>query len=110
MNKELEEVRAKVIKAVPEIGKHYCGSVYCGIKSRCFEESSRPITLADVLRAIGEDPFPTNHYDLRMVGTALSFHGEWKDSNFYNAHWNLALSLDDQEPEVIAFLHKILCV
>lgn len=105
MKTNLEEIRAAVVKACPEIGHHYCGSSYCGIDPKCLEEHSRPIRLADVLRALD-----INSTDRRW-GCAVS-------SNLFaitfagnTAIWNLALdNLDDQSEATIAFIHKILCV
>lgn len=165
---KLQEVRAKVIEAVPEIvelkpgcildlysgesfgwatvcleisfcrkHKKYredCGaeengcSVEQGVKATAHDDESywlhdkklseikshqiigRPITLADVLRAIGK-----RHswgVDLELdpsKGAGIAFDFE-KNENSYRTwmYWNLALPLDEQEPEVIAFLHKIL--
>lgn len=79
----LNEVRAKVIEAVP-------GAYDCGSPCRC--PGLGPVTLADVLRAIPlmpEASFNSTLIELLRV-------------------WNLALSLDEQEPGVIEFLHKIL--
>lgn len=86
MKKELEAVRAKVIEAVPEIRRRVFADT-------TIEKSvDREITLADVLRAIPlmpEASFNSTLIELLRV-------------------WNLALPLDEQEPEVIEFLAKIL--
>lgn len=119
---KLEEVRAKMIEVVPEIQYcHVCKEKY---QNGCFMDHAgqgviRPINLADVLRAIevriqkepdGMPMFPcmgTNgafykfQYNPVDGDPVLIRDGE-------NINWNLALPLDEQEPEVIEFLHKIL--
>lgn len=128
MTTPLEEVRAKVIEAVPEIVKFRFGCrveldgkkyTFCGIgrdSVRFFREEletgvdlvrsfeggtiiGRPITLADVLRAIGSG----SGYHLAIDGTFCTRHGSTE------VQWNLALPLEEQSEEVISFLHKILC-
>lgn len=99
----LEEIRVKVIEAVPEItieAPYIRGGIVF-----------REINLADVLCAMPNKPEEdfwcvTNHGVFLKIDceTGETFdHGE-------SVRWDLALSLDDQQPEVIAFLHKILCV
>lgn len=141
MTKELEEVRAAVIKAVPEIV-----SMVPGCKLRIFQREmvfvhlqtrdsgdhtlwytapngtlhsgsyttpeieeiaivGRPILLHDVLRAI-DDPSI-------LVGACDGFIYEATPDGarpLCSVPWNLPASLDEQNPEVIELLHKILCV
>lgn len=73
----------------------------------------RPITLADVLRAISEK----QKADASVPVWAIDPSGEFFDQStsdgspiYLGVVWNLTLPLDEQEPEVIEFLHKILCV
>ena len=94
----IEQVRAKVIEAVPEI------ETMSSLREIAHEKDlykQRPITLADVLRATQEAEgfnyitIDSNGYMRReSVGTA--------------SYWNLALPLDEQEPEVIEFIAKVL--
>lgn len=126
-DKRLTAIHSKVIEAIPDIvsdiptpflnkkGNYQYSyadkdglnqhSIEFGMKKSATDHayssgffSVRTITLADVLRAIGEADRELH----------VSQFGE-----FLNApdptYWNLALSLDNQEPEVIEFLHKILC-
>lgn len=101
MNKELEEIRAKVIEACG-IGKMVSAEEEIGL--------SYDITLANVLRAI--EAHQSLADDMYAVDTMGTFHKEDDNGDFQceNISWNLALSLDEQESEVIAFLHKILCI
>lgn len=95
MTTTLEAVRAKVIEALD------------GGTERYEDVVSRPITLADVLRAV-------QWYGkwIRMVdGINVNFiRMDVKGSGKPLVAWNLALNLDEQEPEVWAFLHKVLGV
>lgn len=98
MTTTLDKVRAKIIEAVPEIK----GCTWGGcMQLRCEDPKHyRDITLADVLRAIGRDrDYNTSAYYLYMKEEA------WKPV------WDLRTStLDEQEPEVIEFLGKVLGV
>lgn len=109
----LEAVRAKVIEAVPEIETGQTPeTVTMTLKPRADGRGrcrgtmlwGRPITLADVLRAIAKSREAIKHgiYAVHCDGTFLSRSGDT------GLQWNLALPLDGQEPEVIAFLAKIL--
>jgi len=143
----LQEVRAKVIEAVPEIvelkpgclfkfERNFQPVVLVAIKSwedgnndihwmaldpgsmirTDFNQSNkavsdliligRPITLADVLRAIGKErEFAVYESGALYHNPNASAHLVWGGVN-----WDFALPLDEQEPKVIEFLHKILCV
>ena len=85
----LERVRAAIISAVPEIVQ------YAPVAVRV----ERPITLADVLRAIRET----------KKAITVDAHGciRYRDTL---GSWNLALHLDDQSPEVHEFLANMLHV
>lgn len=103
MNKTLEAVRAKVIEAVPEIRateRKLLRKNEFGQKFYKDEVSLRPITLADVLRAIEENAGLgfENGVFVEYLGMQTK----------KRAYWNLALPLDEQEPEVIEFLANIL--
>lgn len=106
----LDAVRAKVIEAVPEIEQEH--TVYCdrdrsyGYALKHKECVSADITLADVLRAMGTTGAPLEFelYALIYLKIFLVPPGEY----YTVAKWNLALPLDEQGPEVIEFLHKIL--
>lgn len=84
---KLTEVRAAIVKAVPELSRPYGWHDASGD----YHETERPIRLADVLRAM-----QTQNY---MPKKAWIFKG-----------WNLAADfLDDQSHSTITFLHSILC-
>ncbi len=120
---KLQEVRAKVIEAVPEIdqtkrcsfcdgkGTYLSGHTcwYCAGTGKI--AVFRPITLADVLRAIGRfaSGGPIEYGVRAFDGQFMNMfdRGRWAMDGRQIA-WNLALPLDEQEPEVIEFLHKIL--
>lgn len=94
MNPHILAVKDAVIAKVPEIIK-IRGS-FKG--SENVEE--RPITLADVLRAIDES---------KETGIAIMQGGQiWVDGRYTMLKWNLALPLDDQSPETIDFLYTLL--
>jgi len=61
----------------------------------------RPVMLHDVLRAM-----EGYRNDVWLSGDGF-YVGQWTKPD---ARWNLALPLDEQEPEVIEFLYNILCV
>lgn len=111
MNTTLEAVREKVIEAVPEIrGREY---VYRGARGGlAISTVDAPITLADVLRAMYE--FSDDSWYARYDGTFFKWEKFTEGGDGHHGvestyiTWNLALSLDEQEPEVIAFLAKIL--
>lgn len=65
----------------------------------------RPITLADVLRAIEKEKRGG-----RLKSPNLKRLSEFSDVLTLIDLWNLALSLNDQEPEVIEFIGKVLGV
>lgn len=103
----------------------YLGKQGCGIKvlwedgkkglfheSTVFDVIGRPITLADVLRAIEglDGPELAVNNEGQFFVFLGAGNGERSDSwEGTTTAWNLALPLDEQEPEVIEFLHKILC-
>lgn len=60
--------------------------------------------LADVLRAIDETEM---RKEIRVETSGLIYYDDGE--NYDDTEWNLALPLDEQEPAVIEFLHKILC-
>lgn len=77
-----------------------------------FEIEGRPITLADVLRAMSNNNVWLDCKNDGKDGEDARLYfrkapeGEWNMS----IAWNLALPLDEQEPEVLEFLAKILGV
>jgi len=106
MNTKLEQVRAKVIEAVPELieANEGCNNSTCFCKL-----PRRPITLADVLRTIEKlDP---GSYFLDVQGGWWQWNKAGVDPEFLGMKnvWNLSLPLDEQEPEVVGFLYQILC-
>lgn len=72
-----------------------------------------PITLADVLRAIADEPGKFNMWldawTFEDAGPHLLIQIKGDDSDEGIVSWNLTLPLDDQDPEVIIFLEKVLC-
>ena len=105
----LTRVHAAIVKACPEIIELNPNQDANGGYEP--EWNPRPITLADVLRAIDE-----SHVDV-----SLEF-GDWGSCeilmSYENIHtgihsgvWNLKMdSLDAQSPETLKFLCSILCV
>jgi hypothetical protein len=95
---QLEDVRAKVREAigVPT------GSIVYG----------RPVMLHDVLRATGKSMGIHGDGEMMRHWTTKNplQNGRRVDHTEFSrdVRWNLALPLDEQEPEVIGFLYKIL--
>lgn len=115
METKLQAVRAKVIEAVPEIETcRFCDAVPYNFDDSCVEGMhdevvTRPITLADVLRAIG-----TTHNKHQMIDAMGKFYhyNPLLMEHLYDGNWNLALPLDEnikENPELGEFLYKILC-
>lgn len=96
----LERVRAKIIEAVPEIADR--PSQFTVVA----KDRGPRITLADVLRAIGSNHESDNVRLFLDIGEV-----EFDDPlRKISCKWNLALPLDEQEPEVIEFISKVLGV
>lgn len=131
----LDAVRAKIIELVPDIGRcPYCkgqgwttehGSNHnpetgeceaCPIQVQCEHcqatgiTEPKEITLTDVLRAmnVAQKVFMGDW----LINTRGHFVKSLIDGRTISQaeRWNLALSLDEQEPEAIEFLHRILCI
>lgn len=106
----LPEVRAAILKAVPQILCRYAeggsppdGDTVC----RCEE---RPIRLADVLRAMNGKGIGLA--DNFFVNTRGHFYKENYSGKLiaYAERWPLSTdNLDDCSEETIAFLHSVLC-
>lgn len=108
----MDKVKARLIELVPEIRsvsdvRCGCGVYYCAKNTtncKRIEINERPITLADVLRAIAK------------AGTTINIreHGRlWKnDSEGFQPGetWNLALDFDNQTPETRAFIGSLIDV
>jgi hypothetical protein len=94
----LEEVRAKVIEAVPEIArKYYDDGTY---------RFERTVRLSDVLRAMTKD-----WHREPPLNTFVFFGNQKNDLLCVVSLWNLrADSLDDQSQGCIDFLYSVLCV
>lgn len=106
----IDPVKAKLIELLPEIeqvcrGKrenHYCPN--------CDNSIGRPITLADVLRAI-EEVGGTELYAVLADGEIWNVNGiQGVKSYGVGITWNLALDYDNQTQEVRAFIGKLLGV
>jgi len=97
----LEAVRAKVIEAVPNAAS-------CNVSGCNGHHLS--ITLADVLRAI--EKYRTVEQVFTVYPNGIMAWEQQDDIGYpqeqASQRWNLALSLDEQEPDVIEFLAKIL--
>lgn len=96
MTTTLEKVRARIIEAVPDKD--------CPVETAGNHCPTHSLGLADVLRAVekGEGKLfvrEDGSFYVDMVALEVEYAG---------VAWNLALSLDEQEPEVIAFLAKVL--
>lgn len=115
----LDKVRAKIIEAVPEIvvmkRKKYAvteGEFNSDDPSYAYKlvKTYRPITLADVLRAM---PVTNDlRYSVDSRGYIWEEHttGARMHGVRHVATWNLALSYDDQTDEVKEFIGKVLGV
>lgn len=101
----MDKVKEKIVSLVPDVIGTWKNAFTGDIERR-----ERPITLPDILRAIGENPFETNHYDIEIIGQQLRFHGEWKDGDIFNVKWNLTADYDGQTQEVKEFLGRLLDV
>lgn len=116
----LPEVRAAIVKAVPEIEVRNSSVLIPAPFGGIINHRDSTIRLADVLRAI--DFHCSDWMDEEGSAIVITQHGgmwDLKDATVENnwtdypyvGHWNLAAdSLDDQSPETIAFLHSVLCV
>lgn len=111
MKSHLEEVRAAIVKACPEIADRPSGFVVVG------NYPPPVIRLADVLRAINSQFVSVNSSGDFMFKRMNGSRGEFAQLDWFYSDakgrrgvWNLAAdSLDDQPEETIAFLHSILC-
>lgn len=92
----LEELKAVIVKANPEIIKieNLC-DICDGTKCHGLEVKERPIRLADVLLALGADGFVDKEQENNIMNCLVRW--EYTDDN-----------LTHQSPETINFLHKIL--
>lgn len=114
MTTSLNEVRAKVIEAVPEIKTHR-EPCQCKDHGNCpFADHARvgrPCQLADVLRAIEKQTEIVGWLKvLERFEKHTDISGNQGDLYYFLiANWNLSLPLEEQSEEVISFLHKILC-
>jgi hypothetical protein len=101
----LSRIRAKIIEAIPEIETHIGV-----IEGQPTKVQGRPIRLDDVLRAMSESK------TLYAIDADGNFHEKtdrgWPlcEVGVRVVAWNLALSVDDQEPEVHEFIGKVLGV
>jgi DNA polymerase elongation subunit (family B) len=95
----LEAVKVKIVEAVPDVIVGYNAD---GLNAVAIAQY-RPITLEDVLRAIGsEAKTQKGQEEYERVRNKLLGFG-------WNVRWHLGKSLDDQPEDVINFLHSILC-
>lgn len=111
--KNLEAVKAKIIKAVPEIkqdAKYICsyrGSDDHGCSDKCRTlVDCRPITLEDVLIALGK-----TSGTLAVDGYGnfrWSVDGDRFDNGGIMPSWKLGKPLDQQSQETVDFLNEIL--
>lgn len=108
----LPEVRAAIVKGVPEIQGHCLRHARTTKSCEFCAAYVRPIRLADVLRAIApmQEKAPGFGLSVNAYGGIFKTSApDWEEK--YEAEWNLAAdTLDDQSEETIAFLHSVLCV
>lgn len=102
MTNPLTRVRAAVQKAVPEIETRMF--VVKGVPGRVVA----PILLSDVLRAIEINGYK-NYRTLHIrPGGAIGVISPVGPMTHVYVTWNLAETLDNQAPETIAFLDRLL--
>lgn len=111
----MDSVKAKIIELVPEIASR--GGM-CIAKSphpeKCeYETVYREITLADVLRAIGNSR-ERHGFTIDAQGDKLVMFWSTKDpenpdhSTLLRERWNLALSYDNQDQPTKDFIGKLI--
>lgn len=120
-----DPIKAKIIEAVPEI-EHWCEICqqyrdsregWCAVceNAKMHMDLPRPITLADVLRAMNEQWMTT------ATAHAISMQGDsiktmtWRTANDTQIRqffmlWNLTADYDGQTQEVKEFIGKLLGV
>lgn len=107
-----DPVRAKIIELVPEIADR--DVKYCSLKN-CWIDEHRPITLPDVLRAIGSSR-ERHGFTIDSQGDKLVMFWSTKDpenpdhSILVRERWNLAVGYDGQTQAVKDFIGKLLGV
>lgn len=107
-----DPVKAKIIELVPEIRE--------GCKCRTYADGSycslpRPITLADVLRAI---EMCKGYGDQLLMDSdgSMEYHavnllaGTEPENEMFTATWNLTTDFDNQTDELKAFVGKLIGV
>lgn len=112
MNPTLTELQEKIRKVVPNVDWTENLCTECdGTKCNGLVRHVRPITLADVLRAIGE----TKGSEYALMCTNGAEYGEFmrrpfgeKEWQYLSIFWNLPHSLEDQEPPLWDFLNTII--
>ncbi|MFQ5330066.1 MAG: hypothetical protein ACE5D4_08785 [Thermodesulfobacteriota bacterium] len=128
----LQQLQAKIIEVVPEIMQHFwkvdnlAGANVC---INCWEDEEaiekdieccgRPIRLEDVLLALEDSIILLDEdYPNELCEIQVSRNGEFSwykirdpDDGIYKTgvSWNLHKNLEEQSPETINFLHKLLC-
>lgn len=95
-------LKEAIVRAVPGIDNQPCEHRLMADENGCpCGEHYRPITLADVLRAIGEvTSLDATIYGAELIMTTLVCE---------EGRWDLTKDIDGQSPETIAFLESILC-
>ena len=123
MEKKLEEIKQKVIEAFPEIAERELEN--CIINNpngddvtiqgfTCFE-IDKPITLEHILEVMKKKTsitgFFVNQYGIfyKMIDEKkIKSHGCCLILEYIHYGWNLCKPLDQQSPETIDFIHKLL--
>lgn len=104
----LQQLKEIIVKAVPEV-KGVC-STHSYHHGDCFACAcgSRPIQLADVLRAIEKLP-EEDYFKCYLAGGngELTMRYDLPGTRI-DTSWNLAKNLDDQEPAVHEFLLSVI--
>lgn len=112
-----DPIKAKIIELVPEImgdwsGCDVCGTMCSGMCDNDEGPTARPITLADVLRAILATDLANRTNVLVESGGFISKR-KWEGNEhkfISGAEWNLTADYDGQTQEVKEFIGKLLGV
>lgn len=115
-------VKAKIVELVPGIRTYENRCYGCGFGfefCKCTPKSTewfkdRPITLADVLRAIGDEHRYLEGYGVKAP-LGIDMLGEFRalgmmDGAYLDAQWNLTTDYDNQDQSVKDFIGKLLGV
>ena len=113
---KLEKVKNKIIELVPDIIVNKNAQLIKFDHSVEYFEQRRPITLEDVLRAIGGEQIDgiflpyDNKVGITATGNFFTFDVDSPSAVIVweKCKWNFGKPLDDQPKEVINFLEEVL--